>query len=101
EFVTPQTSLYAGPMDPPATQDGVKRYARAYDPELRRCYADAKVHDIVMHFTIEHGHVLELSLAGAPQQAAGCVADIVNRWTFREFENPIRVDYPLHFTDLR
>ena len=97
ELVTPETSLYAGPMDPPATQDGVKRYARAYDPELRRCYADAEAHDVVLHFTIEHGHALEVALKGAPKQTAGCIADIVNRWTFREFENAIRIDYPLHF----
>jgi hypothetical protein len=98
EFVTPDESLYAGPIDPPATHEGVQRYVRS---DLVLCDDGDEAHDAVMHFTIANGHVHDFSIDGVPEPARGCVAEIADHWTFLEFENTIRVNYPLHFINLR
>jgi len=100
DAVTAERALYAGPIDPPATQDNVKRYVRAAYPELRLCYDNSQAHDAVMHFTIANGHVHDFSIEGIPERAQGCVAAIADRWTFLEFETTIHVNYPLHFINL-
>jgi hypothetical protein len=101
DAVTAERALYAGPIDPTATQDNVKRYVRAAYPDLRLCYDNSQAHDAVMHFTIANGHVHDFSIDGVPERAKGCVAAIADRWTFLEFENTIHVNYPLHFINLR
>jgi len=100
DAVTAERALYAGPIDPPATQDNVKRYVRAAYPELRLCYDNSQAHDAVMYFTIANGHVHDFSIEGIPERARGCVAAIADRWTFLEFETTIHVNYPLHFINL-
>jgi len=97
EFVTPEQSLYAGPIDPPATEAGVSRYVRAHYPDLILCDPGDNAHDAVLHFTIEHGHVHALSLEGAPEKSEGCIADLLDRWTFREFVNAVHIDFAVHF----
>jgi hypothetical protein len=101
DAVTAERALYAGPIDPTATQDNIKRFVRAAYPQLRLCYDNSQAHDAVMHFTIANGHVHDFSIDGLPERAKGCVAEIADRWTFLEFENTIHVNYPLHFINLK
>jgi hypothetical protein len=99
DFVTREESLYAGPMDPHA-DDGVEHYARASYYDLRMCYGGSQRRDITLHFSIQNGRVHELSVDGAPERTDGCVAEVLNRWTFREFGSAVRIDYPLQIVPL-
>jgi hypothetical protein len=100
EAVTAEQSLYAGPTDPLPTDDAYEEYMRADYPQLRACYAGLEAHDAVMHFTIANGHVRDSSFDGVSEQTAACLADQVDRWTFREFVRTIEVGRPLRFVPL-
>jgi hypothetical protein len=99
DFVTRDVALYAGPTDPRA-DDGVEYYARATYYSLRGCYGGSQRRDVILHFTIKNGRIYEPSVDGAPEKTDGCVAHVLEHWTFREFGSPVRVDYPLQIIPL-
>jgi hypothetical protein len=99
DFVTRKESLYAGPTDPRA-EDGVESYARASYYDLRLCYGGSQRRDVTLHFTIHNGRVHEPSVEGASERTDGCVAEVLNRWTFREFGSAVHIDYPLQILPL-
>jgi hypothetical protein len=96
--VSEDRSLFVdpSPAGAPASQLAVRNAVRASREPLLACYADRRVDDVVLRFTIgTDGHAGAVSVEGARADIARCIGYVVASWQFRPSPSTVAVRYPL------